>query len=310
MPAIFRGTFRVRHYECDQYGHLNNVNYIRYMQEAALDASADVGWDMARYQAVGHQWLIRETEIEYLAPVTYGEAVQVTTWVADFRRVRSRRMYEFRRVAADGSVDDDALVARASTDWVYLRMADLRPATIPDAMIRAFMPEGTPAKGDKRPPFPTPPAPPPGIFRLNKRVEWRDVDSAGHANNAAYFAYVEDISTQVGRANGWSMAHMQAQNLAMVCRQMRLLYLDSALMDDDLSIETWWSDPKRAFITRHYRIKRNSDDAILARARGLWVCFDLVRQRPMRIPDAMAQAFAHNGIFDSESSTANPSPPD
>ena len=50
MPAaVHTATFRVRHYECDAYGHLNNANYARYMQEAAFDASAAVGYGKDRY---------------------------------------------------------------------------------------------------------------------------------------------------------------------------------------------------------------------------------------------------------------------
>ena len=35
--------FRVRQYECDAYGHLNNVNYVRYLQEAIVEAGAAAG---------------------------------------------------------------------------------------------------------------------------------------------------------------------------------------------------------------------------------------------------------------------------
>lgn len=296
MPAIYKRLFQVRHYECDQYGHLNNVNYVRYMQEAALDASADVGWDMAHYQSIGHQWLIRDTEIEYLNALKYGDFVTVTTWVEDFRRVRSRRLYEFHRTNPDDGTQGD-MVARGSTDWIYLNTSSLRPATIPDEMIKAFMPEGIPPRGEKRPPFPELPPAPAGAYRLDKRVEWRDIDSAGHANNAAYFAYVEDISTQVGRQFGWSMARLSSQNLAIVCRRLRMVYLDSALMDDDLTITTYWSDPKRAFLTRHYTIHRADDEKLLAKAQALWVCIDLERERPTRLPAQMAEDFAPNGVF-------------
>jgi acyl-CoA thioester hydrolase len=82
----------------------------------------------------------------------------------------------------------------------------------------------------------------------------------------------------------------------MVCRKMRVVYKDSALMDDDLNTTTYWSDPKRAFLTRHYTITRPRDGALLAQARGLWVCVDLERQRPTRIPNDMADAFAPNGV--------------
>src|SRR5574338_516697 len=122
MPATFKREFRVRQYECDAYGHVNHANYLRYMQEAAIDASAAVGYDEARYNAIGHVWFIRETEIEYLRPLLYGDTVVITTWVGDFRRVRSRRFYEFHH-AVSGE-----LMARASTDWVYLEPDTGRPA--------------------------------------------------------------------------------------------------------------------------------------------------------------------------------------
>ena len=54
MPLTHTRTFRVRHYECDAYGHLNNANYLRYMQETAFDASAAAGYDLERYNKLGH----------------------------------------------------------------------------------------------------------------------------------------------------------------------------------------------------------------------------------------------------------------
>ena len=154
IPFIER-SFRVRHYECDAYGHVNHANYLRYMQEAAFDASAAVGYDVARYEAIGRQWLIRETDITYHRPLTYGDTVIVKTWVADFRRVRSRRIYELRQG------DSDAPVATAATEWVFLDSATLRPASIPPEMVAAFWhPDATP--GDRREAFPVaPPGRPP-----------------------------------------------------------------------------------------------------------------------------------------------------
>lgn len=288
MPAVFRRKFRVRHYECDAYGHLNHVNYVRYMQETALDASAAVGWDVARYQAAGHQWLIRETDIEYLLPLHYNEEVEITTWVADFRRVQSRRMYEFRRIT------DGELIARATTNWVYLNSATQRPARIPPEMMTAFAPEGDVAAGEPDP-FPEPPAPAPLVFSLRKRVEWRDIDTVGHVNNAAYFSYFEDVSTQVGRRFNWSMARMMEAGFAIVLRRLRVLYLQPALLDDEVDVACWLSTGgKRATATRHYSITRAEDGALLARGRGTLVCLDLQTMRPIRFPQALVDDFREN----------------
>lgn len=289
MPAIFQRTFRVRNYECDAYGHLNNVNYVRYMQEAALDASAAVGWDVGRYQQIGHQWLIRETDIEYLLPLHYNEQVEVRTWVADFRRVQSRRMYEFRRPT------DQQLVARATTNWVYLDNATLRPASIPAEMIAAFAPDGDVGQG-KPDPFPQAPPPAPVVFQIRKRVEWRDIDTVGHVNNAAYFSYFEDVSTQVGRRFQWSMARMLQAGFAIVLRRLRVLYLQPALLDDEVDVACWLSGSKRATVTRHYTITRAADGAVLARGLGTLVCLDLQTMRPIRFPQALVDDFRDNMV--------------
>lgn len=287
MSAIFKRVFRVRHYECDAYGHLNNVNYVRYMQETALDASADIGWTTERYQSIGHQWLIRETHIEYLQALHWNDEVEVTTYVVDFRRVQSRRHYEFRRVS------DNVLVAQADTNWVYLNTETQKPARIPDTMIRDFsydsLADNTPYQK-----FSTPPPAPDGVFHLQKRAEWRDIDTVGHVNNAAYMSYCEDASTQVGRDLGWTMKRMIDEGFALVLRRFHIQYLQPALLDDDITISTWVSDVKRATAFRHYDLVRQSDKERLARAYSMIVCFDLDKQRPMRVPQHFLDAFSAN----------------
>lgn len=288
MPAVYRTTHRVRTYECDAYGHLNNVNYIRLMQEAAIEASAAVGWDLARYAAVGQHWLIRETDIEYLRPFLYGDTIEITTWVEDFRRVRSRRIYEFRKA---GEAD---LYARAETDWVYLDRQTKQLAAIPPQMIEDFAPDSDVVTGSIRTKFPPPAPPAPEIFTLRKRIEWRDIDMEGHANNAAYVGYLEDLSTQVGRHYGWPMQRLIDSGTIIILRQLRLIYHQPAYMDEEVDIQAWLSDMRRVSVVRHYRMERVGDGALLAQARGLWVSFDLHKQRLTSVPRDMMDAFAPN----------------
>jgi acyl-CoA thioester hydrolase len=121
MPLITESSFRIRHYECDAYGHVNNANYLRYMQEAAFEASAAAGYDVARYQVLKRIWYVRESDITFLRPLAYGESVSVKTWVSDFRRIHCHRAYElFEQASGD-------IVARASTDWVFLDADSTRP---------------------------------------------------------------------------------------------------------------------------------------------------------------------------------------
>ena len=286
VPYLER-PFRVRHYECDAYGHVNHAHYLRYMQEAAFDASAAVGYDVARYEAIGRQWLVRETDITYLRPLVYGDTVIVKTWVADFRRVRSRRDYALRLAGSDEPV------ATAATEWVLLDSATLRPVTIPPEMVAAFRHSGV-AAGERREPFPVAPPAPPGIFRARRRVEWRDIDPAQHVNNANYLAYVEECNVAVAAAHGWPLARLMAEGIGIVARRYRIEYRQPAVMDDELEVTTFISDVKRATAVRHYGIYRLSDGALLARAHVLWVFVDLATGRPRRIPAEFLSAFAPN----------------
>ncbi|MBP8947346.1 MAG: acyl-CoA thioesterase [Candidatus Promineofilum sp.] len=286
VPYLER-QFRVRHYECDAYGHVNHANYLRYMQEAAFDASAAVGYDVARYEAIGRQWLVRETDITYLRPLAYGDTVIVKTWVADFRRVRSRRDYALRLAGSDEPV------ATASTEWVLLDSATLRPVTIPPEMVAAFRHPSV-AAGERRDPFPTAPPPPPGIFRARRRVEWRDIDPAQHVNNANYLAYIEECNVGVAVAHGWPLSRLLAEGVGIVARRYRIEYREPAVMDDELEVTTFISDVRRATAVRHYAIRRVADGALLARAHVLWVFVDLATGQPRRIPAPFLSALAAN----------------
>lgn len=285
MPLIYERTFRVRHYECDAYGHVNHANYLRYMQETAFDASAAAGYDFDWYAAAGHNWLVRESDITYHRPLTYGDSVTVKTWVADFHRVRSRRVYEL-RLTGSGE-----LAAEASTDWVYLQTNTLRPATIPQEMQKAFYPEGPPQPAQQRDRFPTPPPAPPLAFTSRRLVEWRDIDTVGHVNNANYLVYLEDCGVQAVNHFGWPMSRMMAAGFGIVARRYRIDYKQAAVLDDELLVTTWVADVKRATAVRHYTITRASDEALIVRAYALWVWVDLLTGKPIRIPAEFMASF-------------------
>ncbi len=287
MTVIHHEPFRVRFYECDAYGHLNNVNYLRWMQEAAFGASAAVGYDSSRYDEIGHLWLVRESDVEYLTPLVYGDEVTIKTWVSDFRRSHSLRQYEFTNQRTG------QLAARASTDWVYVNAQTLRPAAIPPEMQHAFFPE-LPATEPRRERFPTPPPPPPGVFSLRRRVEWRDIDRMWHVNNAMYLSYIEDAGVHVAEAHGWPMKRMADEGFALFARQHRIEYRVPAVLGDEIEISTWISDVQRSTVFRHYAIRRASDGVLLARVRTQWVWVDVKSGRPIRVPEVFIADFADN----------------
>jgi len=286
MPRIHTSEFPVRFYECDAYGHVNNSNYVRYMQEAAFAASAAAGYPDEEYQRLGILWLIRDTEVEYLSPLRYGDTAQLTTWVDDFRRVRSRRKYEIRRK------DADTVLARGTTDWVLLDRESLHPISVPDQLKQAFFPEGIPAQRGQRQPFPAPPAPPPGAVTIQREVAWEDVDPAQHVNNAKYFTYLEESGIQAAAQFGVSMHAFLQQGFGTVARRTRIEYKQPAVLGDTLEITTFLSDARAVSATRHFIIRRQADQQLIAQAYILWVYVDLETGKPVRMPANLREDMA------------------
>ncbi|MBM3290573.1 MAG: acyl-[acyl-carrier-protein] thioesterase, partial [Candidatus Hydrogenedentes bacterium] len=196
MPRTHERTFRVRHYECDAYDGVYYTNYLRYIQETAMDASAAAGFGAEWYAARGFTWLVRDTAIEFVAPLRYGDSVRVKTWVRNMRQALSKRAYELYRES------DGAPVARAQTDWAFIDAVTGRPARIVPEIRDAFFPEGAPPD-EQRERFPAPPPAPPGADAQRRRVEWRDIDPAQHVNNSVYLAYSEDCAVETSSSRGW-----------------------------------------------------------------------------------------------------------
>ncbi len=75
MPAIFRYNFTVTKDAIDGNNHVNNVVYIKWMQDIAIMHSNAQGCDSKKYREIGGSWLIRSHFIEYLKPAFEGDEI-------------------------------------------------------------------------------------------------------------------------------------------------------------------------------------------------------------------------------------------
>ncbi len=131
MSGIYRYDFSVPKDVVDENGHVNNVVYVRWMQDAAIRHSESVGCTGAT-RAAGASWIVRSHKIEYLRPVFAGDNISIMTWVSDFRKVRSLRKYKFIRTR------DNTVLAQGATDWVFIDTQSKRPRLIPKEIREVF----------------------------------------------------------------------------------------------------------------------------------------------------------------------------
>ena len=130
MPAVYEHALTVAADEIDRQGHANNVEYLRWMQDAAVAHSVKRGFDTDRYAEFGGTWFVRSHHIDYLLPGAEGDRITVRTWVASLDRVRSRRAYRIQR--------GNDLLARAETEWVWVCLDKGRPRPVPAEVAAAF----------------------------------------------------------------------------------------------------------------------------------------------------------------------------
>lgn len=127
---------RVRYYEMDSLGHVNNAVYLHYVEDAAIEHARVLGFDEARWRELSGAWVVRRHEIDYKTPAVAGDELDVTTRITRLDRVQATRQTSIVR-ARDG-----ALLCSAMTHWVWVGF-DGRPRRLPADVVAAFPQEGS-----------------------------------------------------------------------------------------------------------------------------------------------------------------------
>ena len=129
--SIYRYEFTVPESAVDINGHVNNVVYVQWMQDVAVEHSKTVGGTDVMH-AEGGTWVVHSHKVEYLSPAFANEELAALTWVANFRKVRSVRRHKFFRKS------DNKLLARGETECVFVDAENGRPKMIPDEIVKLF----------------------------------------------------------------------------------------------------------------------------------------------------------------------------
>lgn len=132
ISPIYSKTIHIPESAIDENGHVNNVTYVQWMQNIAVEHYASIGGIEA--QGADSTWVVREHKIEYFLPAFLNEEIEIKTWVENIRRVRSLRKYEFTRTS------DGKTLVKGETDWVFVDVKTGSPRAVPEAVIKVFNP--------------------------------------------------------------------------------------------------------------------------------------------------------------------------
>lgn len=125
---VFELAISVKPEDIDLLGHVNNVVYVRWIQDVAVAHWYKLSTEEDRKGLV---WVVTRHEIDYKASARIGDPIVARTWVGPATRFRFERHTEIVRTT------DRVVLVRARTEWCPIDMATGRPVTISPALRAA-----------------------------------------------------------------------------------------------------------------------------------------------------------------------------
>jgi acyl-CoA thioester hydrolase len=128
-PDIFEIRITVTPNDIDMMDHVNNVAYLRWVQDAAV-----AHWRSAATAAEQQKWLwiVLRHEIDYKQPAVLGDEIVARTWVGSASRLKFERNTELLR-AGDGT-----LLAKALSVWCPIDAQTRRPSAASEEIRLRF----------------------------------------------------------------------------------------------------------------------------------------------------------------------------
>jgi acyl-CoA thioester hydrolase len=121
--------------EIDEYQHVNNAAYVRWLDRCAWAHSSAVGISIDDCKRIDRGMAVRQSQLEYLAPAFLNDAISVATWITHSDdRLRVTRRFQ---VVAEAS---GKTLLRASIEYVCLALSSGRPVRMPLEFIERYRP--------------------------------------------------------------------------------------------------------------------------------------------------------------------------
>jgi acyl-CoA thioester hydrolase len=123
----FSHSFRVENGDIDEQGHVNNVAFVRWIQEVAV-----AHWRLAATaeQQTKFSWVVIRHEIDYKRQAFQDDEITVSTWVGEWTHVTCERFTEINR--------GEELLVRARAVWCLLDRTSMKPTKIVSTLIERF----------------------------------------------------------------------------------------------------------------------------------------------------------------------------
>jgi acyl-CoA thioester hydrolase len=127
MKSIFILKRIVESSEIDTLNHVNNVVYVKWMEQVAVEHWAEL---TKENPLPNYIWVVTRHEIDYLKQALLGDEITIKTWVGTTHGFKSERHIEFYK--------KDTLLVKVKTVWAMLDAKTFKPTRITENVLKVL----------------------------------------------------------------------------------------------------------------------------------------------------------------------------
>jgi acyl-CoA thioester hydrolase len=115
-------SLQVRSYECDSYGHVNNANYLNFLEFGRYEFLKTIGFDYPSAIKAGYGVYVARVEIDYKKPAFTDDVLVIRSWPVKKGAVSG--------IIAQKITRDDDVIVEARVTWAFVDSRGI-PVKIP-----------------------------------------------------------------------------------------------------------------------------------------------------------------------------------
>lgn len=133
LPNPYVIDIHVKEEAIDAYHHVNNGEYLRWVEQISWAHSEALGLSLERYRELDRAMAVHRHELDYLAPAFAGDNLQLATWiVACDGRFSLTRRFQLKRF------QDSKVLLNARTRFACIALSSGRPKRLPEEYQRIY----------------------------------------------------------------------------------------------------------------------------------------------------------------------------
>ncbi len=128
--SVFETTYTVIASDIDELNHVNNVVYLRWIQNIA-----NLHWTQLKQDedTSAYVWVVIRHEIDYIGQALLGDSIVAKTWVGETGGIRSIRHVEFYK--------NNKPIVKAKTTFCLVNAKTFKPTRITDQILMMLAPK-------------------------------------------------------------------------------------------------------------------------------------------------------------------------